>query len=659
MLKEMMDKAKNLIQKEKGNNTRIEDEKKLINEIMNKCKDIDNTGYERQWYLNIAYYSGKQWLVYDNVNNRLYEPPKDPWKQRITANRIQPIVRVELAKITKNKPIVVVVPASTDDEDVDSAKTSEKALEWAESELDLQNQDREVINWGLCTGMCFVKPFWNREKGDDIEEGLKTGDIDIELVSPFEVKFDPSAKRWKEVKWVVHEKVRTTDYVKAVYGKDVEAEKGLYNTNIYETQLKNVNANFQVSNTKQLEDSVKVLEYWGKPCHKYPKGRRITITGDTLLFYDEDIGFGKEDDTERELPFFPFFHIKIPGRVHGQSIIEQLMPIQKEYNMSRSQVINHKNLMGNPQWLVETGSLVTDITDEPGSIIEYRRTTNQPIQSNVAPISSDVYRNIDQCVEEFYFISGQQEVSHGGTPTGVKSGVAIQFLQEQDDTKLGPSIQNWYDCKKAYMGYILKMMRYMYTEPRMLKVVGKDNKVEMIEFMGNQITSLDVRLQEGSMFQQSRAAKQDFIFQLLSNGVLNPQVDRDLILKMLELGITDEMYTESNLDQNQAHSEELMWNKGDTNTITRDFFNHQIHIIEHNKYRKREDYKKLQPDMQSFIDNHVMEHVQYIQQAQQPMDQGQETQSNGIMDMLSDEQKQQFINLSPEEQARVMQEMGV
>lgn len=528
------------------------DEKSLVKEIKDKIDTVDDISYRMQNYLNIAYYAGKQWLSYDKVNKKLIEPPKSPYKTRITANRIQPIVRTELAKITKSKPIMNVIPASDSEEDIASANIGDKVTSYIEYELDCQKSDKECILWGLTTEAGYIKPFWDITKGDKIDDTTKTGDINIDVVSPFEVKYDPSAKKWSEVRWLAFEKARDVYYVKQMYNKDVTPDDTLVSSNIFESQLKNLNSNFATA-FKPMKNGVKVTEYWEKPTPKYPKGRRVTFANDVLLLSEEDIGFGENDNTERELPLFPFFHIKVPGRVQGMSIVEQLMPIQKEYNLTRSQIVDHRKYMTNPKWIAESGTLIEDITDEPDQVIEYRPGSAPPHRDQPTDMSQGIYKNLEQCIEEFYFISGQQEVSHGSTPPGVTSGIAISFLEEQDDTKLGPSIANWIDCKQAYMSYLLKMIRFKYDIPRTIKLVGDNNKVEVMQFEGSQLTSTDVRIQEGSMQQNSKTAKLELVSNLVKLGLLNVQnpVEKDFALKLFDLDIGSELQKAEQEQQQQ------------------------------------------------------------------------------------------------------------
>lgn len=594
----------------------IQVEQEIVSYVDDRLKQAENKPYRMQAYLNIAYFAGKQWVAFDKVNSRLFEPPKEPWQVRYVSNRVQPIVRTELAKITKNKFIMIVVPASNDDEDIKSARVGEKVTEWLEYELNLNEKDQENGLWGLTTSISFVHPYWNPSKGLSIpdpetKETVKQGDVDCDIVSMFELRWDSTASKWDEVKWCCYEKIRDVNYVKKVYDVEVTPEANVFSTNIFEAQLRDLNTLGQGAAYKPAENSVIVKEFWELPSTEYPNGRRITVAGGKVLFYDEDIGFGPDDETERELPFFPFFHIQVPGRVMPTCVVEQLIPVQREYNKSRSQIIENKNLMSNPVWLVPKGSLEEDPTNMPGAVYEYNFAMGKPEMLTPPSTGVDVYKNIDICVEEFDYISGQHEVSHGSAPPGVKSGVAINFLQEQDDTKLGPTISNFIKCKQKYMRYLLKMLQKKYDVARTLKLVGKNKKIETFEFKGSDLTSIDVRIQEASMYQMSRAAKQDWIMQLVQNGVLDPAKDKALIIKMLELGITDDMYDDYEIDINQAQNEQDNWKKKNFNTPVRDFYNHAVHVNEHNKFRKSDDYTGLPVDEQKQIDAHVQQHLEF------------------------------------------------
>src|SRR5690606_8768548 len=84
--------------------------------------------YERQWWINLAFLAGQQWVVW-NPQTRTLELPKAPsWRVRMTINHIEPMVRTALAKLTKNRPVSEVQPASTEERDINAARTGTKFL---------------------------------------------------------------------------------------------------------------------------------------------------------------------------------------------------------------------------------------------------------------------------------------------------------------------------------------------------------------------------------------------------------------------------------------------------------------------------------------------------------------------------------------------------
>lgn len=595
---------------------------RLIDE---RCESGSKPEEDLNSYIQLAYYAGHQWIARSPGTNTLVPLPKEPWQVQYTANRIMPAVRTELAKVLKHKLTKGVVPASTEDQDIRAARIADKVVEWLEYDLKLQEIDEEAVMWTLVTRIGFIKCFWNPTKGVTVaqEDGrdIKLGDVDIEVVNLFELKWDSAASRWGDVRWAVQQRQRTVEYIKEVYGKDVPPEDGLHATNIYDGKLRSLSSAsssgmFTAQPTK-VKDCAIVKEMWEMPSAKYPKGRRVTVANGVELFYEEDIGFGEEDNSERQLPFFPLIHIPIPGKIIGSAVVEQLIPVQREYNKSRSQIIENKNLMANPKWVAEEGSC-EDIDTAPGAIVWYKKGFTPPQMTQPTSLGADVDKNIQHCLEEFMHISGQMEVSNGTTPSGVSSGVAIQLLQEQDDTKLAPTISKYGRFKQGYLSYLLKIIRYKYDVERTVNVVGKNRRVEALQFKGSDLTSTDVRFEEQSVTQLSAAGRKQFIMELIQMGVLNPQMDKDLIFRALELGITDEIYDASEIDVQQAMNENGAWSKQDMSPITREFYNHEVHIAQHNRFRKGEEYEALPEELKAIVDAHVQEHMQYVLQSMAP-----------------------------------------
>jgi hypothetical protein len=598
------------------------DAKKLAAEVREKVDKVQDDAFLRQDTINLAYYRGKQWIAWDSMRRRAYEPNKEDGKSRYTGNRIQKVVRTELAKIMRNRLVMSVIPRSSDQADIDAAKLGDKYSEWLEDALKLQKRDESLILWALTTSIAFIHPFWNPTKGDIAgENGERTGDVDLDVLSTFECRWDNTVTEWEDIGWFCKIKPRSVEYIRHVYGAEVKEESGLELSaiqNMSAMWTAPMNGNAPQAPVKGM---CQVYEYWEKPNYRYQKGRRVTVADDKVLYYSEDIGFGERDQTERILPFFPLVHIAIPGSIRGTNVTEQLLQPQREYNRTRSQIIDHKDKVAYAKVLVEDGSLLDDITDEQGQILTYKRGASKPDVMHPPSVSLDVSQNMQMLQDEIYFISGQQQVSHGQAPGGDISGYAVSLLLEQDDTVIAPTIEHYAQCKQEYMSYMQKMASFNYTEERKLKITGKDG-VEIIPLTGDMLTSYEIRVQKGSVLSSSKPAKQSLIWQMLNVGLLDAHRDRDKILQTLEFGVMDDLYNDAEVDERQAREEQLRWEQGvietDMTRAVRDFFNHQVHIDNHNRWRKGQKYEALPADGQAAIDLHVDTHKQYIaQEAQQ------------------------------------------
>jgi hypothetical protein len=595
--------------------------KAIVSEITDRVNVVDTSSADREDAINLAYVKGRQWIGWDKLKSQVVEAPKDPKRTQHTENRLIKLVQQQKSRIFRNRPTMDVAPATSEITDVESARIAKKVAEWLEYSKYLAEVDDNTVLWGLTTRIAFVHPYWNSGLGMEIPdpetgEVVHEGDIEYDVLSPFEVIYDPSAATWRDVRWACKKKVRDIDFIKQVYGVDVKPEEGLTSNNIYDTKMSFARMSDEAIKYVPLEHHARVFEYWELPSEEYPNGRRVTFTKTYAepLWVSEDIGFGEADDTERQLPFFPFVAINLAGSVSGTNKVEQCRPIQREINRTRSQIIDNKDLTAYPQLLVEDG-FEEEINNEIGGVLRYRVDGEKPAYLNPPAAGQDAYQNLQQLYEAFDFVSGMSQVSHGRAPSDA-SGYLVELLIEQDDTELAPTIENWIRCKQGYMSYSLKMIHFNYKSERKLRVVGRDG-VSVIPITGDSINTWDVRLQRGSLLATSQVARESKVLNLLNAGVLNPIEDKDEILRRLEFGSLDDMYNEAEVDQRQARKEIADWEAGNIEPepakAVRDFFNHKVHIREHNRWRKSQAYEQLPDEVKGIIDLHVATHQAFLQ----------------------------------------------
>lgn len=351
-----------------GNNLRAILGPRLNRETVESCESMferarkNRLQFERQWYTNLAFYFGRQnvqWApgVAGNYA-RMWEPPAPKWRVRLISNKIRPITRAELAKITKEKPQAFVIPASSDDDDLAAARAAEAIYEHLWRSLHCNRAIRRAAFWTLLCGTSFLKDWYDPEKKD--KAGVQ-GVIEIEPVSPFHLFVpDPQEEELENQPYVVHALAKDPEWVNARFGANVQPDSGA-GAGLLEQKFLSA---LGVQNTPKSHISVK--EIWIKPNRKHPSGAVITWAGDTLLHQADEWSFA-----HGEYPFTKLDHIPT-GRFYADSTIPDLIPLQKEYNRTRSQLVEAKNRMAKPQLIAPRGSVDPNkITSEPGLIIFY------------------------------------------------------------------------------------------------------------------------------------------------------------------------------------------------------------------------------------------------------------------------------------------------
>lgn len=381
---------------------------------------------ERQWYLNLSFFFGKQNVVYRQGPNmivgssgNLYVPPAPYWRSRPVLNRIRPAMRKEMSKLTAQKPSVTVVPATNDDRDLFAAQAGEQVWDSLYREKKVAWNLRRTIWWSTITGTGFLKSFWDPTK---IDEGAglqgmdQPGDICIDLVTPFHL-FVPDfrAEGVEDQPYIIQAQLKSREAVSLMF-------PGLNITGGEKTQtdiLDDVWLNLIGASTQTDKKQVLCLEVWIKPgaVQLFPEGAMFTIVGDQVVQGMEGWPY-----SHGMYPYAKFDSIP-SGKFYSDSVITDLIPIQREINRIHGQIIENKNRMAKLQLIAPKGSIdATKITTEPGQVIFYNPGLAPPQPIPVQGIPSYVMQELDRLQVEFDNISGQHEISRGQTPSGVTAG---------------------------------------------------------------------------------------------------------------------------------------------------------------------------------------------------------------------------------------------
>lgn len=563
--------------------------------------------FERQWYMNLAFFFGRHWVQWtshlaDPNISKLYEPKAPPWRVRLTSNKTRSYIRTELAKLLKEKPQPFVIPASSDDDDLAAARAGEAIFEHLARELQMDRQIRRSIFWSCITGTSFIKDWYDTQLSDP--DGIP-GAMQLEPVNPFQFLVpDPQEQELEHQAYVIHELAKDPSWVEKVYGVAVEPDSA-GSSGLLEQRFMNL-----LGGTAPNKYVV-VRECWIKPCDKYPKGAVITWAGDKLL----SKGITEKDAdpewpfTYKDFPFTKFEHIPT-GMFYGSSTIEDLIPLQKEYNRTRSQIVEAKNRMSKPQLIAPRGSIdANKVTSEPGLIIWYTPGFTPPAPIPLLNLPGYVIDELGRCQSDMDDIVGQHEISKGHAPTGVSAATAISFLQEQDDTMVSQIITEIEDGIARIGRHLLSHVAQFWEAERTVRAVGENNTYEVYTFTKSSINgNTDLHIMAGSAMPRSQAAKQAFIMELIEKGIITPERG----LRYLQMSETNRMYEEVQVSARQAQRENLRMSQGDMTVTVNTYDEHEIHVQEHDLYRRRQAFERLPDEIKALFEEHVSMHKQQV-----------------------------------------------
>lgn len=628
-----------------------------VNEQFMKMKNARSTT-ERQWYLNLAFYFGKQNVQFMAGNNstdrtmKLYTPPAPYYRSRPIINLIRPRLRKEMAKLTAQKPSITVVPSSSDERDLYAAQAAENIWEYLFDSHKVPSTIRRAIFWTSITGNGFIKSWWDDSKIDKLSDQL--GDICYEPITPFHL-FVPDLRE-EEIEnqpFIMHATLRNAEELSLVYGREIQFAKA--DADKLEDSFLNVMGLQEWEKNK----NVFVQEIWIKPgrVKRFPDGALITVAGNQIVQYSE----GWPYDHMR----YPVAHIgNIPtGKFYRDSTLVDLIPLQREYNRTRGQIIESKNRMAKPQLAAEIGSLDPGkITTEPGQVIMYRPGFQPPQPIPLQSLPSYVLEEQDRIRNDMDELSGQFELTDF---PGVTAATAISYLQEQSESQLAYTFDSIEECLEK-IGYMtLNYVKQYWNTKRKVKVTGTDGSFDVLTFEGSELRdNTDVRCEAGSALPTSRAAKQAFIMDLMKFGFIDPQKG----LEVMEIGGINKIYEQIQVDIRQAQRENLkmaattqelidqhqleqydkfvaspegqmlmqqgMLMEGPSGDLIRldevplggqpvpveiplivpvnTWDDHRLHIERHNNFRKSQSYDNLPQEAKDLFEEHVKQHVSAI-----------------------------------------------
>ncbi|MBQ8844914.1 MAG: hypothetical protein IJ008_02730 [Clostridia bacterium] len=596
-----------------------------------KKRQYERKSFEIQWQLNMNFLMGNQFCNI-GYGGEIEENDKQYfWQEREIFNHISPIIDIRLAKLSKIKPRMRVVPASNNEIDVKSAKLSQKILNSLNNKLNLNSKINQAIKWSEVCGTSFYKVLWNNDVGqaiakDENNEKIRIGEVEISVCSPFEIFPDNvSCESLDEVKSLIHARAYSTDEIFDMYGIEVEGK----DVNVF--SLDNVSFGLgglgyngtctKIANS-QKKNSALVIERYEKPNKKFPNGRLVIIAGDKLV-YDGDLPYINSNDGERTFPFVKQTCMDRTGCFWGESLVERLIPIQRAYNAVKNRKHEFLNRLSMGVLTVEDGSIdIENLEDEglsPGKVLVYRQGATPPQYMDTESLPSAFTNEEESLLSEFQALSGISDLINTDKISSNMSGIALELMINENETRMNSTTESIRQAIKNVSQNILRLYKQFALVPRLTKIVGENGEMDLFFWSKNDLSSDDIEFEVDNEIGDSLTQKREMIFRLIDADILKDtdgKISNRTKLKLLEMlgfGIWENSTDLIELHTKKASNENLNLCKSEEVKVS-EIDDHELHVNEHIAFMLSGEYeekKKKNNDLEKRFLIHINQHKNF------------------------------------------------
>lgn len=587
-------------------------------------------GLERQWATNISFIAGYQ---YNRVNEfGQTSPPPSPQRFRVRDQRnfCRAHHNRTVAFNASFRPEFKVRPNSEESDDQLAAEMNALILQHYWRKLRMARRLYDHAHWKSATGNAFFEVMWDTAAGDQFvaqvpdsmgnarDTLLFEGDLRIEIHKPFEITADPLAMDPEDLEWILITKLLPIEWAARHYPDRMdEIEEGSYGSYLadkFHERLvagllgtQGYYAGYDMGSLSRYEWCL-VHKYYQRSTPEYPYGRLIVMVNDLIAHND------RNPHPKGKLPVVWSRGDMVPGRLWGQSEIDNLVDPQRNYNRLVSGKMSHILSTCYAKVLEPVMAHMADTAfiTEYGEKLKYHG--NQPptyLSPPAIPKESD---------EEMQRIKGDMDditssyATSRGKYTGKLSGTAMTHLIEQDLKSAEPSINLSAEDLGLLGCHMLEFLQAYANDERLIKVLGKNKLFQTKLFRGQDIAgNTDVYIEVNSMMPKSKTLAIEELSVLGNLGILNPQSpgDRALIWEMLQREVDEPMLLDKNLHRRAALLENHMLSLGMPIPPAQPYEDHDLHVKMHTE-EMIQDHVKANPPLLQLYRMHLQTHLDIV-----------------------------------------------
>ena len=513
---------------------------------------------------------------------------------QLPINHFRNLAQHIFVMITANRPVMDARAANTDYKSMAQTYLANGILEYYMREKHLEDYLKKATEMSIVLGAGFVKMEWNATAGEayDIDEETGVfnyeGELEFSNLSPFDVVFDGTKETWDH-NWIMCRSFKNRFDLIAKYPELSDKLMGM--------QSKSEQDIYRIGSFSNDDtDDIAVYEFYHKRTEALPEGRYMLFVDSDAVLLDTRLPY-------RTIPVFRISPSDIMGTPYGYSPMFDIFPIQEGINSLYSTIMTNQSAFGVQNLFVPRGADISVNSLEGGMNIIEGNAKPEPLQMTQTP--PEVFEFLQMLIQASETISGVNSVARGNPEASLKSGTALALVQSMSLQFISGLQHSYVKLIEDVGTSLIGILKEFSTTPKVIALVGKNNRTLLKEFTGEQISSINrVMVDVGNPLSRSIAGRVQMAEQMLQMNMLkNPQQ----YIQILNTGRLDTAF-EGEMDELlliRRENENLM--EG-TEVLVSPLDAHRTHILEHKAVLADPDLR-TDVELVKNVLNHIQEHM--------------------------------------------------
>lgn len=513
------------------------------------------------------------------------------------------LVRQFVTLICKTKAAFTASAENQNRDVVEDMRISDALLAQIVRDQDVDRLKSLMVEMGCVLGTSFMKTTWRTDKGEVVGLDPETGSMlyagELEMTCPHvtDMMYDFSIQEWSHNSWAECRVKRNRYDLIAQHPKLEQEILSLPSV----TDEKVVRDYFNIT----MPDDVYVYEFYHRPTPALPNGRMVMYSDYRTVYFDGP-------NLYETIPIEPFRPEMIYGMGFGYPMLSNLLPAQEMFDHEASCIATNHSAFGVQNIIQARGSDVSVEELLGMNFISYTPQANipnagMPQALNLVQDSPNSYKFMDSCLNNMQQMSNINSALRGDIGADA-SGVAIATLSANALEFMSDYVRELGDVLKKSMFHGINAYRKFVKEPRLVKLVGKNNQTYTKEFKGSNLETIaSVDIESVNPMMQTMSGRLDIAEKLAQNGLIKGIDEYCAVLDGQPLSMmTEDDLSESDL---MAQENEDMLEGKQVFALATD--NHALHIQKHKRLLNDTAVRRTS-DRVKLILAHVEEHNQLL-----------------------------------------------